>query len=155
MWADLKKEFMDNSPLQFWGISGDQVFQVWLEVKPILEKAIRDKDFESIDQIYDYLHKGEWQLWIGDDSQDIVRVVAVSEIVQNIKSGKSKIMLHYCACSDEYEGHMGEWVQQLDNILCRFGKSNGAVRSVIIGREGFLKALKGYKKLYTFMSKEL
>lgn len=154
-WAQLKEKHHVEMALHFWGIQKSAIEDVWEEVEPILEKAMLDTDFQRTSYLYDAILDDEKQLWIGDDEESRVRVVAITEIVRDPISGVSKLIINYCACDDDWEGRVNDWAVQLDHYLCAFGRANGCSKSEIWGRAGWLRILPDYSKGMVVMQKEL
>lgn len=154
-WKELKNKLNGNTPLNYYRIASDAVDQVWEEAEPILQKAMIDPDFMNTAYVYDNLMEFEKQLWIGDDKDSRIRVVAVTEILVDPYSDTTKMVINYCACDDEYEGHVDTWAKSLDECLNAFAKHQQCKTSEIWGRPGWLKKLEGYKAKMIVMQKEL
>jgi hypothetical protein len=108
---------------------------------PWLQAAIdRDIGAFNIDDVWDYISTGRAQLWPSKDSA----------VVTAIEYFPRKTVLRYWLCGGELKDCL-----KLEPTIEAWAKSAGAEVCIIGGRDGWLKALSGYRKVYTSMVKEL
>ena len=115
----------------------------WPKVKPFIKMAIEEytgDDPLNLDEIYDGLRCGKYQLWTcHSDDIDAAVVTAIT--------GKA------CRLVTAGGSYMRVWVNWLPHIE-QWAKEKGCEEMIIYGRAGWARAA-GFNVLYTKMSRKI
>lgn len=128
----------------------DSVHHVWSDVRPLLEKAVEHSCGEcGIQDIYQKIEDGKMGLIIISDDNNII-AAAVVEFMNYPQITSLRVA---------FLGgkKMADWLGDLIEFLDKWASENNMARIELMGRDGWVKVLEryGYKKQYTFMTKEL
>lgn len=118
----------------------------WPYVGPLLRPAIENVGLSDFDEIAAQILRGDALIWLAVDGAKIK--AAASTVLQKV--GRDKIcVLTACGGND-----MNEWLSLLGKIEA-FAKAEGCKAMRILGRDGWLRALDGYRKKAIVIEKEL
>lgn len=130
------------------GVLPADVWSVWPDVAILLQKAIDRGNGEHTTQtILDALLKAKMQLWIGTDKHKIV-YAGVTQVI-TYATGKKIAEICYLGGS-----RLDEWLDHI-HVIEAWAKANGCACLNIIGREGWMRKMDGYKRLQTIISRKL
>jgi hypothetical protein len=100
----------------------------------------RDLGTHELEDVWDAIAGGRAQLWPGEDYA----------VVTALEYHPRKVVLRYWLCgSDRLEDCL-----KAEPAIEKWAKEAGAVMGLIGGREGWKKALKGYRKAGVYLAKE-
>lgn len=133
------------------GIAPENLDTVWDEVEPFIESAILDHNFESTTQAYNQIKNNEMVLFIGANPENEIVVVCVVEIlVSGVKPLYKRLNCVYLAGNG-----IEDWMEFLYTYLENYALSKGCQDVQIVGREGWLRKIKRYKKVAAVMINDL
>lgn len=115
----------------------------WFEVKPFIKMAIEEytgDDPLDLDEIYDGLRVGKYQLWTCQSD-------AIDAVVLTAIEGKA------CRIVTAGGSYMSIWVDWLPCVE-KFAKQHGCEELIVYGRIGWARAA-GFNVLYTKMSRKI
>lgn len=113
---------------------------VWLRVKDLLERAVKQQDEYTLDDIYAGLLSRDMQLWTNDDA------ALVTSIQENSRT-------KFCALLACGGRNMVDWLCFLP-ALEDWARSQGCTEMRLYGRRAWARVL-NYEVSYTTMSKRL
>jgi uncharacterized protein (DUF2126 family) len=130
--------------IRMYGVLSESVDQVWSEVKPLLEEAIKrsaDGKYEA-DDIYTAVKARDMQLWVAFDDKGLCAI----EITQIVKYPRKKVLMLFFTAGRQAEN----WLHLIDE-LGLFAKEHGCTAIEGYGRPGWekLSAPLGFKKIHT------
>lgn len=139
---------MSDDPKLF-GVLSTEIDQAWMQVSPILEKAIPYTDGKySLEDINEGIKSRELQLWLST-RQEGPTTCMVTRIIQYPQEKILLIML--------YAGESLKNMIHFKPIIYNWAKENGCMSIYIYGRAGWEKVLKdeGYEKVYSVLRMKL
>jgi hypothetical protein len=122
-----------------------QVGHFWPHVEPLLRPAIESQRLGSFEDIEESILCGCGLVWIAWDEKI---KAAASTTLQRI-NGELICVLTACGGED-----MKSWLPLIAKIE-EYAKAEGCQSLRIYGREGWLRALDGYRKMAVVIEKEL
>jgi len=133
-------------------LSREQITEHWHQVKGLLQQALDHGVGES--KLSDYLmHALEMkaQIWVVLDEKDLIVCAAITQFIDY----SSQRSLHIVGVAGV---DFQTWADQY-YVVEKFAKDNNCLRVEMWGRQGWEKvlpkAVPGFKKVYTVMSKEI
>ncbi len=106
---------------------------------PWLQAALdRDIGAFELEDVWNYIADGRAQLWTSPKSA----------VVTALEYFPRKVVLRYWLCGGELE------CLKLEPTIEAWAKKAGATCCIIGGRKGWLRALKGYREAYSYMTKD-
>lgn len=128
------------------GIPPEALFEVWPQVGPMLAEAInRDTGSLGLEDVFKRLVNKYMQLWVYLDGD--IKACCVTQI-DNRSSGRV-CTLYYLS-----GGYMNEWLR-FEDKLADWAKSHGCVALEGMGRPGWERVLKDWRKTAIVMRKDL
>jgi hypothetical protein len=119
--------------------------EFWPYVEPLLRPAIENVGLSDFDEFAADVLRGDALLWLAVDGGKIK--AAASTVLRKI--GQDKVCV-LTACG----GHgMHEWLPLIEKIEA-FAHAEGCKSLRIYGREGWARALEGYRKMAIVIEKE-
>ena len=124
--------------------TADQIYHVWDEVKPHIQRALDRGSNYTIENIYDGLRTTQMQLWVwrADEIE--------AALVTTIQERKGVKFCLYLALGGS---KMSEWGEHMP-IVETWAKENGCEEMRIYGRAGWARPF-GFDIEYTKMSRKL
>ena len=118
---------------------------VWGDVKKLLEPAVETaKGKMTLKDVYEYIKKDIYSLWVVMEETKIVAVVT-TRVIQYPESR---------ALALDFIGgkRMKHWLPKAQKVINKFARDNGCIRIESHGRPGWEKMWKeyGYKKRFVF-----
>jgi hypothetical protein len=134
------------STVKITGVATEDLDTVFPDAAPLLEKALSNT--LSLQDTKQALLRGEMQLWIA--YEDKIITAFITEIVDYPQRKVVRIIL----CGGD---KLDSWVKDFLNLVEAWGKGCGAKSMEIVGRRGWVRALKkyGYNETNTVIEKEL
>ena len=126
----------------------DDVERVWADIAPILKKAVRLTDDQTMDTLLSSLLLEKMQLWIGHEG-DVIVYAGVTQIL-NSQSGKKTAQIMYLSGS-----RLSEWSERHRKVIEAWAKNIGCDRVEIVGRRGWEKVCKDYRLKYVTLTRDL
>lgn len=123
--------------------------KAWAECKPMLEDALRYANDEfSIDDVYEWISRGEMQLWA------IVTEGIIAAATTEIVTYPRKKILRVTLLGGK---DMNIWLDTLIKSLEEYGSIVGADSMEAVGRKGWIRVLggMGWKEQSVIMDKEI
>ena len=121
--------------------SADALAEAWPKAVKHLQAALDvSRGTHTPDDIFQGITRGQFQMWVGNHSAGVTEVVTYPQ---------AKCLRFFLAGGDMEE------LSYMEQKISAGAKKLGFTRVEIGGRRGLLKALKGYKELCTYMSKDL
>lgn len=129
------------------GIQKHEVDLVWPKVAPILQRAIdrSQKDYELQD-IYGLVSTQAMQLWIWYVDGEI-EACCVTQI-QNYPRRR------VCQMPFIAGGKMRDWLS-MEAFICEWAKSKGCSQLEGFARDGWLRVLKNWRKVWTTIRRDI
>lgn len=125
------------------GIQLAWLVQAWVRSEPHLERAVEHADGAfDIDHVWSEIAAGRAQLWPGQNASAVTRI-------EVYPSGLKSLLFWLCGGADMEE------VKAIHERASAWGKKMGCTRREIIGREGWVRALPGYRKASSHFIGEL
>lgn len=115
----------------------------WAKCAPHLAKAIAKQTAMTLDSVQQDVKRGKFHLWLIPG-----RAALVTEVQQFPAERICMIVL----CGGE---GMEEWVQIVDAKLTSYARALGCVALMVVGREGWSRAVPAYKATDTVMRKAI
>lgn len=130
------------------GVPSHRIMEWWTKVKPWVQSAVEysDEKMSTID-IFQLLVGQDAQLWLAVDTENRVKGLFVSEIVQH-PNGKACCVI-ICTGEDAHE-----WYGFLEHIEM-WAKNEGCQWMELRARPGWKKLLKSYRQTHIFLEKRL
>lgn len=129
----------------FAALSINDAQTVWPIVEPMFQRVVdRDRGRSSTETIKQSIMDGRSILWVSSDIE-----IAVTTSIEVYPTGKKSCLIAACA------GENLETCKHAEKVLERYAKEMGCEMIEIYGRGGWLRALDGYEKDNTIMSKGL
>jgi hypothetical protein len=121
------------------------------EVRPHIEEHLEEcvklsKGETDMDTLWRRLNEGLLQLWLATDGET-VDGVTITEIPPPPSP--------YCTIVFAYGINGMDWVKEMESEIAAWARSLGRSKVRIIGRKGWLRALKGYEQTHTVMERTL
>lgn len=138
-------DVFDSIPV--YGIPTVHVDDVWLEARPIIEKAVFDDTDETIDTVYAELLIGNYHLWIIGNYD----AIAVTEIQE--RPARRVAFIRFIAGKD-----MKRWFDAWVTALEYYAENEDCKAIEFAGRKGWLKHAEkytAYKPTRTIFRREL
>lgn len=134
----------------FGGVLAGEIDEIWPLIEDELWRVIvMTGGDHTLLTVKNALRNGDMQLWVlwADEDHMAARMVVVSE-VYSFASGRKWCEIAFCA------GHDHRTFVYCLHVIEQWAKSLGCLGIRIIGRRGWLKALKGYHEYATVLRKE-
>jgi hypothetical protein len=126
-------------------LSANDAIEVWPHVAPLLEMAVsRDRGRSSMDVLRNDVGAGNCTVWINDDLS-----LAWVTSIEVYPTGKKVCLVRYCG------GQGLDICQQAIETIAEYARVVGCDHLEIVGREGWLRALPGFERDYTVMTRPL
>lgn len=107
---------------------------------PWIQAALdRDIGACNLEDVWDYIAAGKAQLWPLDKSV----------VVTALEYFPRKVVLRYWLCGGELKDCL-----KAEAAIETWAKKAGAACAIIGGRKGWLRALRGYREVYSYMAKD-
>ena len=125
------------------------VFLVWDEVKPLVDKALvkSDEAYSSLDYL-ELILREVCALWIGVDNNEI-KSALVCEVTQLPRAKILQIHIWATKSGHDYE----PWMELFDSIE-DYGRENGCSCIEVTVRKGIAKKL-NWKQTYSVLTKRI
>jgi hypothetical protein len=129
------------SQIPYWEIES-----IWASVSPMIQKAVEIQDEWSLDGIHQGLvnPSSNMQLW------RIPNICAVVTIIMTYQTGVRKCLLFMCGGQN-----IKEHLHLLEEIESWAKKYFGCHKTIIHGRPGWERLLKGYERVTVCLEKRL
>ena len=128
-------------------IKPEDVSGIWVDVCPILSRAVLRENDITPEFILDCLINKKMQLWLGHEDYKIV-YAGITQIV-NYQTGRKSAQITYLAGE-----RMDEWTDHI-KVIEDWALYIGCDRLEIIGRKGFAKMHKDYRVKHITLTKDL
>lgn len=129
-----------------YSVQTEDIDQIWPEAAPFIKKAVeRNEKFEPED-IKQLLLDRKAQLWVVVDNKQFI-----AAIITSIEHSATKkwVRVMWAGGSE-----IDKWLYAMD-VIENWARSIGCHRSMVIGRNGWLKKLNGYSKTAVILEKAL
>ena len=123
----------DNDMIPVYGIPTVHVDEVWLEARPIIEKAVFDDTDETIDTVYAELLNGNYHLWVIGEFD----AIAVTEIQE--RPARRVAWIRFIAGKN-----MDQWFDAWIAALEHYAENEDCKAIEFAGRKGWLKHAEKY-----------
>lgn len=115
----------------------------WLRCEPMLQRVIDEaENMVDLDYVWSEVISERSQFW------PMPRAVIVTRI--EVYPSGVKALLHWLCGGDDLDD-----MRATEATIAKWAKKQGCTRSEIVGRRGWLRALKDYREGSTIMVKEL
>lgn len=130
-------------------VTPDLLPQVWPQVEHLfLENASLWEDYYTLDSFLPLLYEGALQLWVMNDAHDFLLV-----LVTELRRYPKLVLINFTLLMG---GDFKDSILFLDYIE-NWAYKQGAIRSTILGRKGFLRLLEsnGYRQEAVVLAKNI
>lgn len=124
-------------------IPSGRVEDYWPHIAPPIQRGADTLGLYNAAYVRPRLESGEWQAWVAGDFE----AVCLTEIQ---KFDKAQVLIIRGLAGDG----MDRWLHHLATIE-KWGAERGCDRVRIVGRPGWERALKDYRKVQVYMEKPL
>lgn len=123
-----------------------RIGDLWPHVAPLLRSAFMKTGFALFSDLERDVFNGSALVWLAWNGESIEAAAATALIPTD-----AGLVCAVLACGGK---DMARWLPLLDQIE-QWAKIEGCVRSRIVGRKGWLKALPAYREKHVVIEKEL
>lgn len=132
--------------MNHWRVPPEQLDYIWPSVSGLIEAALVRAGLFNIEDAHSYIADGTWQLWVAYEGQDVT-CAALTEIFE---FPKEKVLRVTMATGLGRDG----WVGRVE-MMEGWARSLGCGRVQVLGRPGWEKVLKDYRKTHVMLEKKL
>lgn len=134
--------------VQWKGVLGHQLLDVWARIEPFIKEAIERGHIPySLEEVAAEIMERRWQLWLVTDEDGIMAVV-VTKVDQFGNGNLGTIMF---LSGEEWP----KWSHLLDDVLYPWFREKGCKSVRFFGRKGFQRLLPDWQTVAYVMTKEL
>ena len=139
--------------MNHWRVPPDEIDYIWPSVKDLIEAALDRSGLFGINDAYCHVVNGTWQLWVVHEKRNDqwsgaqIECVVLTEIIDYPKDKVLRVTM--ATGSDRTK-----WVDRIE-VIEGWAKSLGCERIQVLGRPGWERVLKDYRKTHVMLEKQL
>lgn len=130
-------------------VDPSKIGEMWPHVAPLLRSAFTRTGFALFSDLERDALNGNALVWLAWNGASIEAAAATA-----LHPTDAGLVCTVLACGGADDADMKNWLPLLSKIE-QFAKDEGCVRSRVVGRKGWTRALDGYREKHVVLEKEL